>query len=94
MVAIETVQVLEQFTVRLLFNSGITKIVNLEPLLRGPIFHPLLVDRELFLTVRVDAELGTIVWSNGADMDPNVLYGTYPPAREDIPQTEQKPVAK
>ena len=31
-------------------------------------------ERERFLEVRVDPDLGTIAWPNGADMDPDVLY--------------------
>jgi hypothetical protein len=34
-----------------------------------------LKDSSYFAQVRVDPELGTIVWSNGADIDPDVLYG-------------------
>ncbi len=34
----------------------------------------MLRDRRMFESVRVDPELGTIVWDNGADMDPDVLY--------------------
>jgi hypothetical protein len=41
----------------------------------GPMFQPLRDDPELFRQVRVDEELGTIVWPNGADMDPDVLHG-------------------
>lgn len=37
------------------------------------VFAPL-CDRAFFSTVRVDPEAGTIVWPNGADLDPDVLY--------------------
>ena len=37
------------------------------------IFAPL-ADPEQFGTVRVSADAGTIVWPNGADLDPDVLY--------------------
>ncbi|MCI0388891.1 MAG: DUF2442 domain-containing protein [Acidobacteria bacterium] len=80
MVFIRSVKPLENFLVRLLFSDGEQKDVDLEPLLRGPIFEPLLRDLELFRAVKVDEELGTIIWPNGADMDPDVLYGSHPPA--------------
>jgi hypothetical protein len=38
------------------------------------VFEPLRRDLGLFRSVQVDPEAGTIVWPNGADMDPNVLY--------------------
>jgi hypothetical protein len=37
------------------------------------IFEPLRDPAE-FRRVRVDPELGTVVWPNGADLDPDVLY--------------------
>jgi len=80
MVLIRSVKPLENFLVSLVFSDGEQKDVDLEPLLRGPIFEPLLRDPELFRAVKVDEELGTIVWPNGADMDPDVLYGSYLPA--------------
>ena len=42
-----------------------------------PVQRPLfgsLRDPHVFRQVRVDADLGTLVWPNGADIDPNVLY--------------------
>lgn len=80
MVFIRSVEPLEDFWVRLVFSDGEQKDVNLRPLLHGPIFEPLLRDPQLFRAVKVDEELGTIVWPNGADMDPDVLYGTHLPA--------------
>ena len=80
MIFIRSVKPLEKFLVRLVFSNGEEKEVDLEMLLRGPIFEPLLRDQELFRAVKVDEELGTIVWPNGADMDPDVLYGSHPPA--------------
>ncbi len=49
--------------------------LDLEVELWGPVFEPLRQDPRLFRTVRVDAGLGTIVWPNGADLDPDVLHG-------------------
>jgi hypothetical protein len=80
MIWIRSVTVLEQFKVHLEFNNGVHKVVDLEPLLRGPIFESLRTDPDLFRTVHVDDELGTIVWANGADIDPDVLYGSHIPA--------------
>ncbi len=80
MVFVRTVELLNDYHVRLGFSTGEQKEVNLDPLLRGPIFEPLRRDPALFRAVRVDDELGTIVWPNGADMDPAVLYDTHLPA--------------
>ncbi len=84
MVFIRSVKTLENFCVRLVFSNGEEKEIDLEKLLRGPIFEPLLRDPELFRAARVDEELGTIVWPNGADMDPDVLYGSHQPAWMEI----------
>jgi hypothetical protein len=80
MIWIKAVTVLDKFQVQLEFSDGLRKTVDLEPLLRGPIFEPLRTSQDLFRAVRVDEELGTIVWPNGADMDPDVLYGSHVPA--------------
>jgi len=80
MVFIRSIKPLENFMVRLVFSDGQQKDVDLEHLLRGPIFEPLLRDPELFRAVKAVEELGTIVWPNGAGMDPDVLYGSHLPA--------------
>ena len=63
------------FVLWLRFSDGETREVDLAEELWGPVFEPLRKDPELFRQVRVDGELGTIVWPNGADMDPVVLRG-------------------
>lgn len=78
---IRSVEPLERFALRLGFDDGTTREIDLEDELWGPVFEPLRQDPELFRQVRVDEELGTIVWPNGADMDPDVLHGDHPPTR-------------
>jgi hypothetical protein len=39
-----------------------------------------LQDLGYFRQVRVDLELGTVVWPNGYDLDPDVLHGDFEPA--------------
>ncbi|MBI5031192.1 MAG: DUF2442 domain-containing protein [Chloroflexi bacterium] len=80
MILVRSVKPLKEFTVWCEFSKGEQKTIDLEPLLHGPIFEPLRKDQQLFRSVHVDEELGTIVWDNGADIDPEVLYGTHLPA--------------
>jgi hypothetical protein len=74
MIRVRSVRVLDGYQVKLGFTDGTEKVVDLEPYLRGPIFEPLRKNRDEFSKLRVDDELGTIVWPNGADIDPDVLY--------------------
>ncbi len=80
MICVLSAKPLGNFEVLLEFSNSEKKVVDLEPLLRGPIFEPIRNDLAYFRTVRVDEELGTIVWSNGADIAPDVLYGSRVPA--------------
>ena len=55
----------------------------MSPYLVGPVFEPLHVPAQ-FAEVTVDPELGTIVWPNGADICPDVLYhGRIPASLEE-----------
>ena len=80
MTRISTVKVLDNFRVQSGSTDGRQKTVDLEPFLHGPIFEPIKNNRAYFKTVKVDKELGTIVWDNGADIDPDVLIEGLTPA--------------
>lgn len=54
-------------------DNGTRKPVDLESLLTGVMFEPLL-DEEQFRKLTIDPNSKTIVWSNGADLAPKALY--------------------
>lgn len=74
------VVVVADYIVDLTFDDGSIRRVDLAPFLWGEIFAPVLADYDVFSTVRVDPEIGTIAWPNGADIDPDVLHGDALPA--------------
>jgi hypothetical protein len=74
MVAVTAVEPLADYTLRLTFDDGSEQVVDLTNELWGPMGEPLR-DPTYFRQVRVDAELRTIVWPNGFDLDPDVLHG-------------------
>ena len=57
------------------FEDGVEGVVDLEPHLSFRGVFELLRDPLYFAQVRVVAELGTVAWPNGTDLDPDVLYG-------------------
>ncbi len=80
LVRVRSVAPLSGFVVRLDFTDGTVRDVDLEKFLRGPIFEPIRADPARFREVSVDRRAGTIVWPNGADIDPDVLYHDLEPA--------------
>lgn len=70
---IHEAQVCGSHSLRLTFNDGTSKQVDVSPLLEGPIFEPLR-DPTYFASVTVDPVCGTVVWPNGADFAPEALY--------------------
>jgi len=64
---------ISNYKLLLTFDDETVRLADLELYLDGSIFEPLR-DIEYFKTVRVDSELDTIVWENGADMSPDFLY--------------------
>ena len=70
------VEVLEGRCLRLGFDDGTEGVVDIARLVPFEgVFAPL-EDPVIFAQVRVNADLGTIVWPNGADLDPAVLHQT------------------
>lgn len=67
------VRYVRDYTLWLRFQDGTSGEVDVSPSFRGPVFEPLR-DTEFFRQVRVDPELGTVVWPNGADVAPETLY--------------------
>lgn len=60
--------------VRLRFENGDLRDIDLTPLLTGPAFSAIATDDELFRQLQVDSEVGTISWPNGADISPTTLF--------------------
>lgn len=82
-------KVLDGYRLELSFSNGVRGVVDLANRIvgRGGVFHRL-EDRQYFRQVRVDSDLGTLVWPNEADFCPDLLYawatGTpVPPPEED-----------
>ena len=55
------------------FLDGTAGTGDLAQELWGPMFEPL-TNPEVFNQARVDPELDTVVWPNGADLAPEFLY--------------------
>ena len=80
---------LEGYRVHLRFEDGVEGDVDLGRLIRFEgIFAPLRDPKE-FARMSVNAEIGTICWPNGADLDPDVLYAQI--SGQPIPTLDQRP---
>jgi hypothetical protein len=61
------------FTLRVQFEDATSQIIDFRPVLQGELYGPL-QEPTLFDQVRIDPEVHTLVWPNGADFDPANLH--------------------
>jgi hypothetical protein len=72
-VHVVSVDVVGTHRLRLRFEDGTEGTVDLSEWPWRGVFEPLR-DPSFFAQVRLDEELGTIVWPNGADLAPETLH--------------------
>jgi hypothetical protein len=64
---------LAPFTLRVDFADGTSQTIDFLPILKGQLYGPLR-NPTVFDQVRIDPEVHTLVWPNGADFDPAILH--------------------
>src|SRR5687768_15214674 len=70
---VESFEVVAPYTLRVRFDDGAEQVIDFRPVLAGELYGPLR-DPSVFGQVRVDPEVHTLVWPNGADFDPATLH--------------------
>jgi hypothetical protein len=66
-------QIRAPHTIFVAFDDGTEQVIDFSPVLVGRLFGPL-QRLDLFNQVRLDPEVHTLVWPNGADFDPATLH--------------------
>ena len=66
---------IKDYRLEMTFTNGIRAELDFKSKIEGRsgVFQPL-EDIEFFRQVKVDPEIGTLVWPNGVDFCPDVLY--------------------
>lgn len=70
---VTSVQWLQDYSLRLRFDNGSIKRVDLKNELHGEVFEPL-NELSFFRQVAINPDTRTIEWPNGADFAPEFLY--------------------
>lgn len=70
---VEAIQIVGPQTLRVKFDDKTEQTIDFKPVLAGDLFGPLR-ELSLFNQVKIDPEVHTLVWPNGADFDPETLH--------------------
>lgn len=66
-------EIVGAYILRVRFDDESEQVINFQPVLAGELYGPLR-DLSVFNGVRIDPEVHTLVWPNGADFDPAMLH--------------------
>jgi len=70
---VQSFEIVAPYTLRVQFDDQTEQVINFEPVLSGDLYRPLR-DLSLFNHARIDQEVHTLIWPNGADFDPATLH--------------------
>jgi len=70
---VQSFDIVAPYILRVAFDDGTQQTIDFHPVLAGELFGPLR-DVAIFNQVRLDAEVRTLIWPNGADFDPATLH--------------------
>ena len=70
---VHSFEIVAPYTLCVRFDDGAQQTIDFLPVLAGELYGPLR-NLETFRQVRIDPEVKTLVWPNGADFDPATLH--------------------
>lgn len=70
---VQSFDIVGRYTLRICFDDNSEQTIDFRPVLAGELYGGLR-DLDLFNQVRIDPEVETLVWPNGADFDPATLH--------------------
>ena len=70
---VRSVKIVAPYTLRVGFDDATEQTIDFRPVLAGELYLPLR-ELALFNQVKIDPEVHTLVWPNGADFDPVTLH--------------------
>ena len=70
---VRSFQIVAPYALRVQFDDATEQLINFEPVLGGELYRPLR-DLAVFNQVRIDPQVHTLIWPNGADFDPATLH--------------------
>lgn len=70
---VKNIEYINEYKLLITFEDNSIKTVDFKDHLDGEIYSPL-KDVEYFKTVKLNKDIDTIVWDNGADFSPDFLY--------------------
>lgn len=70
---VQAFEIVAPYILRIQFDDAFEQTIDFRPIMAGELFGPL-QDLALFNQVKIDEEVRTLVWPNGADFDPATLH--------------------
>ena len=70
---VRSLEIVTPYTLRVRVDDNTEQTIDFRPILAGELYGPLW-NADVFNQVRIDPEVHTLVWPNGADFDPATLH--------------------